>query len=179
MENEQTADLTMKIAEMVLEGWVLLDEFCPVNGAVPLLQNAAGQKYSVAQMAFVDVEEKHANDRDPIEHSTPSHSLHSSTSGSASQRAPAVTATDDHEKSLLLPDTSSIRSFLDPVEVVKATQQTILRKLHAAEQWLILHGTDKVGDRTTSEERLQVESVLKLIGECGDALLALRRVSGD
>jgi hypothetical protein len=50
----EEARLSRRIADMVLAGWQLLDEFCPVYDAVPLLMDAQGRKFSVAQNAFVE-----------------------------------------------------------------------------------------------------------------------------
>ena len=51
-----------RVASMVLAGWTLLDEFCPVHGAVPLVMDTRGRKYSVAQEAYVSSNSDHANE---------------------------------------------------------------------------------------------------------------------
>ena len=50
-------------------GWKMLGEHCPVTGSVPLMQNKAGRKYSVAVGKFVDeisTEEESGCDTDDL-----------------------------------------------------------------------------------------------------------------
>ena len=48
-------DLSKEMSRMMLQGWTMLDETCPVNQAVPLMgQPKTGRKFSVAVGKFVD-----------------------------------------------------------------------------------------------------------------------------
>ena len=53
VRHNDEATYSKRVTEMVLAGWTLLDEFCPVFGAVPLVKDTRGRKYSVAQEAYV------------------------------------------------------------------------------------------------------------------------------
>ena len=48
-------DLSKEMSHLMLQGWTMLDETCPVNQAVPLMgQPKTGRKFSVAVGKFVD-----------------------------------------------------------------------------------------------------------------------------
>eukprot|EP00939_MAST-03C_sp_MAST-3C-sp1_P000812 g812.t1 len=56
-------DYGNEIGVLLLKGWTMLGECCPVTHAVPLMQNREGRKFSVALNKFVDeFEEEHEND---------------------------------------------------------------------------------------------------------------------
>jgi uncharacterized Zn finger protein (UPF0148 family) len=45
---------TTAVSGLLLRGWKMLNESCPVTHAVPLMQNREGQKFSPALDDFVD-----------------------------------------------------------------------------------------------------------------------------
>jgi len=48
-------DMSAKMGELMLQGWVMLDEVCPITQAVPLMLNKASKrKFSVATNSYVD-----------------------------------------------------------------------------------------------------------------------------
>ena len=57
MENTNTESSkkeSRQISDLLLQGWMMLDETCPVTGRVPLMQNQEGRKFSVATDSFLD-----------------------------------------------------------------------------------------------------------------------------
>jgi len=47
------------IGDLLVQGWTMLDEQCPITGEVPLMRHPTdGRKYSVAAETFVDEEER-------------------------------------------------------------------------------------------------------------------------
>ena len=74
--------MSQKMSEMLLKGWKMLNEYCPVTGDVPLMQNREGRKFSVALEKFVDELESQADDttgeadtttQAPMQQSSPVH----------------------------------------------------------------------------------------------------------
>jgi uncharacterized Zn finger protein (UPF0148 family) len=54
-EKQKRSDgFSKKMSGMLLQGWKMLNEYCPVTGEVPLMQNRQGRKYSVAIEKFMD-----------------------------------------------------------------------------------------------------------------------------
>jgi len=51
-----------KLSELLTQGWTMLDELCPETGAVPLMQDPEGRKYSVALGRYVDDVEDSSKD---------------------------------------------------------------------------------------------------------------------
>jgi uncharacterized Zn finger protein (UPF0148 family) len=51
-------EMSKRMGQMLLTGWKMLDEICPVTGEVPLMQHKDGRKFSVALNACIE-EEKH------------------------------------------------------------------------------------------------------------------------
>ena len=46
-------EMSKKMGQMLLTGWKMLDEICPVTGEVPLMQDKDGRKFSVALNACI------------------------------------------------------------------------------------------------------------------------------
>lgn len=53
--NSEEAKYSKRIADLVISGWTLLDQFCPIHGAVPLVADPDGRMFSVAQNAYVNI----------------------------------------------------------------------------------------------------------------------------
>ena len=51
---KRSDEMSHKMSEMLLKGWKMLNEYCPVTGDVPLMQNRDGRKFSVALDKFID-----------------------------------------------------------------------------------------------------------------------------
>ena len=49
-------EMSKKMGQMLLTGWKMLDEICPVTGEVPLMQDKNGRKFSVALNACIGEE---------------------------------------------------------------------------------------------------------------------------
>ena len=61
-QKRQRSDMySKKMGEYLLKGWKMLNEYCPVTGDVPLMQNREGRKYSVALEKFIDEIETEAS----------------------------------------------------------------------------------------------------------------------
>jgi uncharacterized Zn finger protein (UPF0148 family) len=58
---ERSDMYSKKMAEYLLKGWKMLNEYCPETGDVPLMQNREGRKYSVALEKFIDEIETEAS----------------------------------------------------------------------------------------------------------------------
>eukprot|EP00750_Incisomonas_marina_P003527 INCI13182.1.p1 GENE.INCI13182.1~~INCI13182.1.p1 ORF type:complete len:232 (-),score=48.08 INCI13182.1:61-756(-) len=150
-----------RVADMVLAGWTLLDEFCPVYTAVPLVMDAKGRRYSVAQEAYVEERdarsirefsgEAHANDsgskrfteaRDPVHGD--SLSLREVRPEQGLQRnrdhpslaMPLPSASAPLGKDYELSPSAGLDEALDPYEIIRATQRTLFAKIQVAEQAL-------------------------------------------
>ena len=192
------AKFSKRVSDMVLAGWALSDEFCPVYTSVPLVVNNKGQKYSVALERYVDTAPatpatkvprdalqrkqnryhdeqvqhmpRHLSDTDVEtvrKQATKRPHLSSSTSLRASNRSDRIQ----------LASTKDTNEILDPYEVLRATQRTLVAKMKAAEDCLQREGTENTQQFRDGGSRAQ--RLAALIRECGEALLALREVSGD
>jgi hypothetical protein len=53
-KRKRSDGFSKKMSGMLLQGWKMLNEYCPVTGEVPLMQNRQGRKYSVAIEKFMD-----------------------------------------------------------------------------------------------------------------------------
>ena len=53
-KRKRSDEMSAKMSDMLLRGWKMLNEYCPVSGDVPLMQNREGRKFSVALDKFVD-----------------------------------------------------------------------------------------------------------------------------
>jgi hypothetical protein len=53
-KRRRSDEMSAKMSDMLLRGWKMLNEYCPVSGDVPLMENKQGRKFSVALDKFID-----------------------------------------------------------------------------------------------------------------------------
>ena len=52
-KQKRSDEMSKKMGSMLLAGWKMLEEVCPITGEVPLMMDKEGKKFSVAVNAFV------------------------------------------------------------------------------------------------------------------------------
>lgn len=76
-----SSEITAQLSDLLLKGWRMLEEECPITGACPLMQQkSTGRKFSVAMQKFVDELGNHDEEQEVT-----------TAAASASQQAPAPT----------------------------------------------------------------------------------------
>lgn len=59
-------ECSKEIGTLLMQGWTMMGETCPITNAVPLMQDKSGRKYSVALGMYLDELENDGNDDEDV-----------------------------------------------------------------------------------------------------------------
>lgn len=169
----EIAKYSNAIADKLLKGWTLLDEHCPVTGAVPLLQSLDGHKWSAATNSFIEESPRSGGSAGGMDSDGDSAEKSRGKVENSKSSAASAVAAPAEAKSNELKKVEEHRNTDDSLEsriqnVATQTIEALLAKIDAAGRLL-----QSTRDVTKSH------ALASLITECGSAIKALRAASAS
>ena len=170
-------EMSKKMGQMLLTGWKMLDEICPVTGEVPLMQDKDGRKFSVALNACIG-EDGSKEDEELEPSSQPKAVLESSPMTKFTPEVKMMTVSEDNNrrnvesKPVSVPALDANNDYDEEFIEISSKPLAIEKALNAIHRKLSKLSDDL--ERTSSGS--EVKLILENIVVCTEAIKGLKGI---
>ena len=170
-------EMSKKMGQMLLTGWKMLDEICPVTGEVPLMQDKDGRKFSVALNACIG-EDGSKEDEELEPSSQPTAVLESSPITKFTPEVKMMTVSEDNNrrnaesKPVSVPAPDANNDYDEEFIEISSKPLAIEKALNALHRKLSKLSDDL--ERTSSGS--EVKLILENIVVCTEAIKGLKGI---
>ena len=170
-------EMSKKMGQMLLTGWKMLDEICPVTGEVPLMQDKDGRKFSVALNACIG-EDGSKEDEELEPSSQPTAVLESSPITKFTPEVKMMTVSEDNNrrsaesKPVSVPAPDANDNYDEEFIEISSKPLAIEKALNAIHRKLSKLSDDL--ERTSSGP--EVKLILENIVVCTEAIKGLKGI---
>ena len=170
-------EMSKKMGQMLLTGWKMLDEICPVTGEVPLMQDKDGRKFSVALNACIG-EDGSKEDEELEPSSQPTAVLESSPITKFTPEVKMMTVSEDNNrrnaesKPVSVPAPDANNDYDEEFIEISSKPLAIEKALNALHRKLSKLSDDL--ERTSSGS--EVKLILENIVVCTEAIKGLKSI---